>query len=74
MNIKINKMMKQVQKCRPRWPGCENWPEDRGINRGGAVRLWPTGAKAGRLEIEPEILKEEVEMVQDLILAAVNEI
>ncbi len=41
---------------------------------GGAVRAVANGRKElVELEIEPEILKEEVEMVQDLIMAAVNE-
>ena len=41
---------------------------------GGAVRAVANGRKElVELEIEPKILKEEVEMVQDLIMAAVNE-
>jgi len=77
MNGKINKMMKQVQKMQAQMARMQEEIGQKTVEvttGGGAVRAVANGRKElVELEIEPKILKEEVEMVQDLIMAAVNE-
>ena len=74
----VNKMMQQVQQMQAEMQKAQ---EDLAKERvtasagGGAVKATMTGGlELVELEIDPEVLDpEDVEMLQDLVLAAVNE-
>ena len=75
---KMGKMLKQMQKVQGEMLKLQEEVNSRTVEAssgGGAVRAVVTGAKELiELHIDPELLKEEdVEMVQDLIMGAVNE-
>ncbi|MDO9536134.1 MAG: YbaB/EbfC family nucleoid-associated protein [Bacillota bacterium] len=75
---KMGKMLKQMQKVQAEMLKLQEDVNSRTVEAssgGGAVRAVVSGAKElVELHIDPELLKEEdVEMVQDLIMGAVNE-
>lgn len=76
----MGKMLKQVQKAQAQILKLQEELGRRTVEAtsgGGAVRAVCSGAKELlELHIDPEILKEEeadVEMIQDLVITAVNE-
>lgn len=78
MNGKMNKMMKQVQKMQEQMTKMQEELKSRTVEAtsgGGAVRCVVSGGRElQELVIDPSLLQEEdVEMLQDLIIAAVNE-
>ena len=78
MNGKMNKMMKQVQKMQEEMAKVQEEVGQKTVEAtsgGGAVKVAANGRKeVVELLIDPEVLKEEeAEMIQDLILSAVNE-
>lgn len=80
MNGKMGKMLKQVQKAQAQILKLQEELGQRTVEAasgGGAVRAVCNGSKELlELHIDPEILKEEdadVEMIQDLVITAVNE-
>jgi len=80
MNGKMGKMLKQVQKAQAQILKLQEELGRRTVEAtsgGGAVRAVVSGAKElVELHIDPEIFKEEnmdVEMIQDLVITAVNE-
>jgi DNA-binding YbaB/EbfC family protein len=75
---KMNKMMKQVQKMQADMARLQEELKHRTVEAtagGGAVRVEVTGGlELKMVEIKPEAVDpNDVEMLQDLILAAVNE-
>ncbi len=78
MNGKMGKMLKQVQKMQNQMLKMQEELNDRTVEAasgGGAVRCVVSGGRELReLVIDPDLLREnDVEMLQDLIMAAVNE-
>lgn len=80
MNGKMGKMLKQVQKAQAQILKLQEELGQRTVETtsgGGAVRAVISGAKELlELHIDPELFKEEevdVEMIQDLVITAVNE-
>lgn len=74
----MNKMMKQVQKMQAEMAKLQEELEDRLVEAtagGGAVKVVATGKKEIKeININPEAVDpEDVEMLQDLVLSAVNE-
>ena len=71
-------MMKQIQKMQPDMVDLQQEMEERTFTSsagGGVVSATVTGKKTlAKLEIDPEAVDpEDVEMLQDMIIAAVNE-
>ncbi len=76
--MNMNNLMKQAQKMKEDMEKLEEEMSAKEVEAtagGGVVRVVATGDKRIKLvEIDPEIIDpEEVEMLQDLIIAAVNE-
>ena len=74
----MNNMMKQVQKMQKEMAKLQEEVEQRQVEAsagGGAVTVAVTGKKEiVSIELKPEIVDpEDIEMLQDLIMAAVNE-
>ena len=74
----MNSMIKQAQKMQDEIPELQNDIEARDFSAtsgGGAVEVVVTGAKNIKaLTIKPEVVdKDDVEMLQDLIISAINE-
>ena len=74
----MGKMMKQVQKMQQQMQRVQQELEERTVEAsagGGVVRVVATGKlQITSVEIDPEAVDpEDVEMLQDLVLAAVNE-
>ena len=74
----MNSMIKQAQKMQDEITELQNDIEARDFSAtsgGGAVEVVVTGAKNIKaLTIKPEVVdKDEVEMLQDLIISAINE-
>ncbi|NLL21454.1 MAG: YbaB/EbfC family nucleoid-associated protein [Firmicutes bacterium] len=77
-NGKMGKMLKQMQKVQAEMLKLQEDLAKRTVEStsgGGAVRAVVSGSKElVELQIDPEILKdEEAEMIQDLVISAVNE-
>lgn len=76
-NRKMGKMLKQVQKVQAQMAKMQEELEARQVEAssgGGVVRAVVSGAKElQELHIQPELLEEDVEMLADLIISAVNE-
>ena len=74
----VNKMMQQVQKMQQEMQQAQEELASETVTAsagGGAVKATMTGGlELVALEIDPEVLDpEDVEMLQDMVLAAVNE-
>jgi len=74
----MGKMLKQIQKVQAEMMKLQEEVSSRTVEAtsgGGAVRAVVSGAKElVELHLDPQILQEEdVEMIQDLIIGAVNE-
>jgi len=74
----MNNMMKQVQKMQQDMAKLQEELEEREVEAtagGGAVKVVATGKKnILSIKIDPEVIDEEdIEMLEDLVLAAVNE-
>ena len=73
----MNSMIKQAQKMQDEITELQNDIEARDFSAtsgGGAVEVVVTGAKNIKaLTIKPEVDKDDVEMLQDLIISAINE-
>ena len=74
----MQKMMKQVQKMQADMAKMQEELADKTVEAssgGGAVKVVMTGKQELRdIKIDPEVLNpEDVEMIQDLLLAAFNE-
>jgi DNA-binding YbaB/EbfC family protein len=74
----MNNMMKQVQKMQKQMADMQGELEEREVEAtagGGAITATVNGKKQlVKIQISPEVVDpEDVEMLQDLILAAVNE-
>jgi len=74
----VNKMMQQVQQMQAEMQKAQEELANETVTAsagGGAVKATMTGGlDLVELEIDPEVLDpEDVEMLQDLVLAAVNE-
>ena len=74
----VNKMMQQVQKMQQEMQQAQEELARETVTAsagGGAVKATMTGGlELVSLEIDPEVLDpEDVEMLQDMVLAAVNE-
>ncbi len=74
----MNNMMKQVQKMQKQMEDMQNELEQREVEAtagGGAVSVKVTGKKALLgIKIDPEVIdKDDVEMLEDMIMAAINE-
>ena len=74
----MNSMIKQAQKMQDEITELQNDIEARDFSAtsgGGAVEVVVTGAKKIKaLTIKPEVVdKDDVEMLQDLIISAINE-
>jgi DNA-binding YbaB/EbfC family protein len=77
-NGKMGKMLKQMQKVQAEMLKLQEELANRTVEStsgGGAVRAVVNGSKElVELQIDPQILKdEEAEMIQDLVISAVNE-
>lgn len=77
-NGKMGKMLKQIQKVQNEMMKLQEQVSSRTVEAtsgGGAVRAVVSGAKElVELKLDPQLLQEEdVEMLQDLIIGAVNE-
>ncbi|MGI6307684.1 MAG: YbaB/EbfC family nucleoid-associated protein [Dethiobacteria bacterium] len=76
-NGKMGKMLKQVQKVQAQMVKMQEELKNRQVEAssgGGVVRAVVSGAKElQELHIEPELLEEDVEMLADLVISAVNE-
>jgi DNA-binding YbaB/EbfC family protein len=78
MSFNINKMMKQVQKMQTEMARLQEELKERTVEAtagGGAVKVTVSGGLELRaLTIRPDAIDpEDPEMLQDLVLAAVNE-
>ena len=74
----MNSMMKQVQKMQQQMEAAQREIEEKEIEStsgGGAVNVVVTGKKVLKsLKIDPVVVdKDDVEMLEDLIVAAINE-
>ena len=74
----VNKMMQQVQKMQAEMQKAQEELARETVTAsagGGAVKVTMTGGlELVSIEIDPEVLDpEDVEMLQDMVLAAVNE-
>ncbi|MCF6097592.1 YbaB/EbfC family nucleoid-associated protein [Thermovorax subterraneus] len=74
----INKLMKQVQKMQEEMAKLQEELKERTVEAtagGGAIKVVANGKKElVEVKIQPEVVDpEDVEMLEDLILAAVNE-
>lgn len=74
----MNNMLKQVQKMQRQMEEMQKELEQKEVEAtsgGGAVTVKVTGKKALlEVKIDPEVVnKDEVEMLEDMIVAAVNE-
>ena len=74
----MNNMMKQVQKMQQDMERLQSELEEREVEAtagGSAVKVVATGKKIIKsIKIDPEVIDEDdIEMLEDLILAAVNE-
>jgi len=74
----MNNMMKQVQKMQKQMEDVQGELEEREVEAssgGGAVNVKVTGKKALiELKINPDVVdKDDVEMLEDMIVAAINE-
>lgn len=74
----MNKLMKQAQKMQAEMEKAQEELADQEVEAvvgGGAVKAVANGSKEiTKLEIDPDVVDaEDVEMLQDLVLAAVNE-
>lgn len=74
----MNNMMKQVQKMQQDMANLQAELEEREVEAtagGGAVKVVATGKKnILSIKIDPEVIDEDdIEMLEDLVLAAVNE-
>ncbi|AWW26476.1 YbaB/EbfC family nucleoid-associated protein [Acetobacterium carbinolicum] len=74
----MNNMMKQVQKMQQDMAKLQEELEEREVEAtagGGAVKVVATGKKnILSIKIDPEVIDEDdIEMLEDLVLAAVNE-
>ena len=74
----MNNMMKQVQKMQQQMQAAQKEIEEKEIevtSGGGAVKVVVSGRKdLISLKIDPEVVdKDDVEMLEDLIVAAINE-
>lgn len=77
-NQNMNSMIKQAQKMQEQITELQNDIEERDFTAtvgGGAVEVVVTGKKTIKsLTIKPEVVDpEDIEMLQDLIISAVNE-
>ncbi len=76
-NGKMGKMLKQMQKVQAEMVKMQEEVKNRQVEAssgGGVVRAVVSGAKElQELHIQPELLEEDVEMLADLIISAVNE-
>lgn len=75
----MNNMMKQVQKMQQDMAKLQEELEEREVEAtagGGAVKVVATGKKTIlSIKIDPEVIDEDdIEMLEDLVLAAVNEV
>ena len=75
----MNSMMKQVQKMQQQMEAAQREIEEKEIEStsgGGAVNVVVTGKKVLKsLKIDPEVVdKDDVEMLEDMVLSAVNEV
>ena len=78
MGTGFAKMMKQLKKIRDNLVNIEDELKDKvfeGSAGGGAVKVTADGAgKLVSIKIDPDVVKSgDVEMLQDLVLAAVNQ-
>ena len=78
MSFDMNKMMKQVKKMQDQMAKMQEEMEAREVEStagGGAVRVVATGGREVKsITISPEAVDpEDVEMLQDMLVAAVNE-
>jgi DNA-binding YbaB/EbfC family protein len=73
--MNIQQMMKQAQQMQDRLQKQMNELQVEGGAGGGMVTVVMTGAKQVQsLKIDPEVVsKDDVEMLQDLIVAAIND-
>ncbi len=73
----MNNMLKQAQKMQQDMMRAQQELEEKTVEAsvgGGAVTVQFTGKKElTQIKIDPDVLSDEVEMLEDLILAAVNE-
>ena len=74
----MNNMMKQVQKMQKQMEDVQGELDEREVEAsagGGAVNVKVTGKKALiELKINPDVVdKDDVEMLEDMIVAAINE-
>ncbi len=73
----MNSMIRQAQKMQDQITELQDDIEAREFNAtagGGAVQVVMTGKKTIKsLTIDPEVAKDDVEMLQDLVTAAINE-
>ncbi|QSX05826.1 YbaB/EbfC family nucleoid-associated protein [Sedimentibacter sp. zth1] len=74
----MNNMMKQVQKMQQQMEAAQREIEDKELEStsgGGAVTVVITGKKVLKsIKIDPEVVdKDDVEMLEDLVVAAINE-
>ena len=78
MSLDMNKMMKQVKKMQDQMAKMQEEMESREVEAtagGSAVKVVATGGREVKsITISPEAVDpEDVEMLQDLLVAAVNE-
>ncbi len=73
----MNSMIRQAQKMQDQITELQDEIEAREFSAtagGGAVQVVMTGKKTIKsLTIDPEVAKDDVEMLQDLVTAAINE-
>lgn len=77
MKFDINGMMRQAQKMQQEMAKVQKELENKVVTEesgGGMVKVTVTGAQSVvKLEIDPEVInKDDKEMLEDLIIAAVN--
>src|SRR4029077_14682417 len=74
-NMNIQQMMKQAQQMQERLKKQMDELRVEGTSRGGMVTVVVNGNKQLQsLKIDPEVVsKDDVEMLQDLIVAAIND-
>jgi hypothetical protein len=77
-NMNKGNMMKQVQKMQKQMEDMQKELEQKEVEAtagGGAIKVKVTGKKAlTEVKINPEVVdKDDVEMLEDMIVAAINE-